>query len=261
MKSTLGGKTVSVATAVLLSLGVGSKAASTPYFDTFSVPPYANNTTIVGQQGWQVHGAGTASLAVITNDFSGSGRGTSLFVGNASGSWGDVKQTFTGITNDHWKIQFDIYGNLPSSTFAMPGVVFYDDLGGGVIKEVASVEALRAPGAGTNAFRFNGSNSLIVPGIATSGSTWYTWTLNFHMAARTFDAMVTDGVSTGTLNNVSFYVAGANEIDLMRIFPFIAGAYPNESGLIDNISVIPESSTVLLALGGLLAVARRARRR
>lgn len=261
MKHTLGGNTMCVATAVLLSLGVGLQAASTPYFDSFSVPPYVSNTTIAGQNGWLNHGSGTPSLSVITNDFTGSGRGTSLFVGNASGSWGDVKQTFTGITNDHWKIQFDIYGNLPSATFAMPGVVFYDDQGVGGLKEVASVESLQLAGAGTNAFRFNSSGPLIVPGIAASGSTWYTWTLHFHMASRTFDGMVTDGVSTGTLNNVSFKDAAANGIDVMRIYPFYAGSYSNESGLIDNISVIPESSSMLLVLGGLLVVAQRARRR
>lgn len=258
MKKTLRSTLGCMAAAGCLWGSVGLEAAALPYFDAFDVPPYVNNTTIVGQQGWQLLN-GTASAAVITNDFTGSGRGTSLFIGNGtggtpSGNYGNVKQTFGGITNDHWKVKLDFYGNLPSSTFAAPITEFYDD-GGSTVASLAPLTA------GVNKFRLNNNSSYDVPGIAVAGSTWYTAEFHFHMATLKYDFTITDGVSTGALNNVPFWLSTAGNIDFVRFIPGIPGSYANESGLIDNISVIPETSTALLAFGGLLAVALGARRR
>ncbi len=248
---------------VVIFPALQSVGVTLPYIDSFDSPPYVNNTSVVGQNGWQNYGGGTPAMAVITNDFTtttspihpaANGFGTSLFIGNAAGSYADVKQVFVGITNDDWKVTFDLYGTLPSSTFATPLVEFLDATSG---TEVAAIEALQLAGAGTNAFRLNVNNARIVPNVAAQGHTWYAITFDFHLPSRTYDAQVTDGVVTGALYAVPFWTPQAMHVDFIRILPEDAGSFPNESGLIDNLSVVPEPSVLALALTALLGVASR----
>lgn len=240
---------------LFIGAGISAHAVLVPYNDTFSAPPYVNNTTIIGQNGWQKF-TGDDSSMIITNDPTGSGRGTVLYLTNASPSGYWAYQTFDQAfaTND-LRIRFDIYGTKPDpDAIVFPDVIIRDAVG--LNSEAAALEA-----RGNGVFRLNGNNSLVVPGITAQGGKWYTVTFNFSFNPKLYNFEITDGVSTGALYNVPFW-STANGVGWITFRPQNFGD-TFEGGLVDNVIVaVPEPSAVMFTLAGFgtFLTLRRARR-
>jgi hypothetical protein len=129
----------------------------------------------------------------------------------------------------------------------------------GFTSEAAFLQAMGANTSSGSVFRLNNSSSLIVPDIAAQGGKWYTVTFDFAFNPKRYNVEITDGVSTGRLDNVPFW-STANGVGWITFRPNSGSGFGNgfEGGLVDNLVVVPEPSAALLAgLGGLALWRRR----
>jgi hypothetical protein len=229
-----------------------------PYDDTFSVPPYVNNTTIVGQQGW-INNGGQANGAVITNEWTQTNAihatsnafGTALFIDNSQ--TGKVYQAIAApFCTNGMRVKFNIYGTLASNPYAMLSVYMEDDSG----RDAVDLQCFSAFAASPRTSRFVLNNNLgvnIVTNITCSDKRWYAVTIDVSWTGKTYSVQITDGVTTGIYSDVPFWYDALSlpvgKLSRLRFVPPSSGAFPNNSAYIDNLSIMrwpPPKGTVML---------------
>lgn len=121
-------------------------------------------------------------------------------------------------------------------------------------------------GLSDNGYWWVGNASVLPnPDIRYQGNTWYHWDLQItrpNGAAGGFDYQLElTEIGGGSLGVINFNNAPAAGRDWLTGVGFRTSSNPNETILIDNLSVTPEPASALFVLGGLSAMMLRRRRR